>query len=101
MFYTVGGSPAGYGYFEVTSSSGINIMPAIVKYLREQDVNNIGANISIQTMSVQVDKACKVRINERAPILIQPEVGLSFNAVGVFSLKFIDSGIKYNICMSY
>lgn len=101
MFFTVGGSPAGYGYFEVTSVADYNIMPDVVKYLKEQDRNNIGANVSIGTMSIQVDKNCKVVINERAPILVQPDIGLSFDAVGIFSLKFVDDGVKYNLCMSY
>lgn len=101
MFLTLAGSPAGYGYFEKVSVANEDIMPELVKHLKDYDKNNVGAPISIATMSVQVDADARVSVNGKAPILIQPTIGLSFDAVGVCSLKFITAGIKYNICVSY
>lgn len=101
MFLTVGGSPAGYGYFQVTSVADENIIPAIVKHLKDNDLYNINEAFSIQTMAIQVDTDAQVSINDRAPVLIKSTIGLSFDAVGVFSIKFKTAGVKYNICLSY
>ncbi len=101
MFMTVAGIPAGYGYFGIPSVENENIMPAIKQSLINSDKNNMNAPISIGSMSIQVDTECFVSINERAPVLIQVETGLSFDIRGIYSLAFTTSGIHYNICMSY
>lgn len=101
MFYTVAGIPAGYGYMSTPSEADINIVPAMVQYLKENDKNYTGAPISIGTMSLQVDAECKVSINGRAPILVTPESGIQFDIRGINSIVFDTAGINYNIVVSY
>lgn len=102
MFLTGGGYPAGYGYFEINSQQDINIMPDMITYFKNNDTSfRTGDTFHINTISIQVDSDTRVSINERAPILVQPNVGLSFDAVGIFSIKFKSSGVKFNICASY
>lgn len=100
MFITVAGTPAGYGYFETPAVPQENIMSALKTYILSNDINKISNSIQIATMAIQVDADCKVSINERAPILVQKDIGLTFDARGVFSVQF-DSAVNYNITVSY
>ena len=101
MFITVAGVPAGYGYFEVEATPNENIIPALVAALRESDPNvSLGAPIQISTMAIQVSADCNVSINERSPVLVQPNIGLTFDARGVYSLTF-DTAVDFNITVSY
>lgn len=101
MFITVAGTPAGYGYFEITATPNENIIPAMVAEIKANDSNkNLGANVAIGTMAIQVKAPCKVSINGRNPVLVEPDIGLTFDARGVFSVVF-DTAVAYNITISY
>ena len=93
MFITVAGTPAGYGYFDITATPNENIIPAMVAEIRANDINkDLGAPISVGTMAIQV--------NGRNPVLVEPDIGLTFDARGVFSVVF-DTAVAYNITISY
>lgn len=99
MTITLAGIPGGYGYFEEVAPANENIIPDILSAIRNNNPN-IGP-FSIQTMSIQVNSQTKVSINERLPVLIQPDVGLSFDVRGtVYSIVFEDA-VPYNIAFSY
>lgn len=99
MTITLAGIPGGYGYMEEIAPAGENIIPDVVKAVKENDPN-LGP-FSIQTMSIQVGTQTKVSINNRLPVLIQPDIGLSFDVRGtVYSLVFEDA-VPYNIAFSY
>nr|UVY03700.1 MAG: hypothetical protein [Bacteriophage sp.]DAR68958.1 MAG TPA: hypothetical protein [Caudoviricetes sp.] len=101
MFITVAGTPAGYGYFEITATPNENIIPAMVAEIKANDINKeLRANISVGTMAIQVKAPCKVSINGRNPVLVEPDIGLTFDARGVFSVVF-DTAVAYNITISY
>lgn len=101
MFITVAGVPAGYGYFDVTATPNENIIPALIETLKQNDPNaKLGAPIQIGTMAIQVSADTNVSINERNPVLVQPDIGLTFDARGVYSLSF-DTAVNYNITVSY
>lgn len=99
MITSMAGIPAGYGYFEETSVASENIIPKIKEAILANDPKDWP--IAIQTITIQVDTQTKVSINDRIPILIQPNVGLSFDVRGtVYSIVFEDA-VSYNIAFSY
>lgn len=99
MTNTLAGIPGGYGYFEKTASPGVNIMEEVRQAITENDKSALP--VAIQTMTIQVDGECKVKINNRLPVLVQPDIGLSFDVRGtVFSLEF-DTAVSYNLAFSY
>ena len=99
MISTIAGIPAGYGYFEKTATVNQDIMPDVVAHIKASDPN--AAPIAIQTMTIQVEAEAKVSINGRAPVLVQPDIGLSFDVRGgVTSLSF-DTAVAFNIAFSY
>lgn len=99
MITTLSGIPGGYGYFEETSTAGENIIPEIKDAILENDPD--GIPIVIQSVSIQVMAQTKVSINERLPVLVQPNIGLSFDVRGtVYSIVFEDA-VQYNIAFSY
>lgn len=99
MITTLAGIPGGYGYFEVTSTAGENIIPEIKEAILENDPKSIP--IAIQSVSIQVETQTKVSINDRLPVLVQPNIGLSFDVRGtVYSIVFEDA-VSYNIAFSY
>lgn len=101
MFLTVAGTPAGYGYFETPATPQENVIPALKEYVLNLDPNkSLGVPMQIGTMAIQVDQECKVSINEKAPVLVQPDIGLAFDARGVYSVKF-DTAVNFNITISY
>lgn len=99
MITTLAGIPAGYGYFEETANAGENIIPLVMDAIRQNDV--VANPVAIQTMSIQVQAQAKVRINDRMPVLITPDVGLSFDVRGtVYSIVF-ENAVAYNLAFSY
>lgn len=99
MITTIAGIPAGYGYFEETSVAGQNVIPEIKEAILSN--NQKDWPITIQTVTIQVQTATKVSINDRLPVLVQPNVGLSFDVRGtVYSIAFEDA-VQYNIAFSY
>lgn len=101
MFITVAGTPAGYGYYDLTATPDENIIPEMMKQIKSTDPNSsLGAPIQVGTMAVQVKNSCRVRINERNPVLVEPDLGLTFDARGVYSLTF-DTAVAYNVTISY
>lgn len=98
MTNTLAGIPGGYGYFEETSSPGKNIIPLIKDAIFKNNPRDLPT--AIQTMTIQVGAQTKVSINERLPVLIQPNIGLSFDVRGtVYSIVFEDA-VTYNIAFS-
>lgn len=102
MFFTVAGVPGGYGYFEIPSVADENIIPKMVEYLKTNDPNKkLNPVVSIGTMAIQVSTECLIRINGRAPVMVTPDTGISFDARNVYDLRFVETGINYNIAVSY
>lgn len=99
MITNFAGIPAGYGYFEEVSPVNTNIMPSVVTAILNSDQN--AAPIYIQTMSIQVSAKAKVSINGRAPVLVQPDVGLSFDVRGTVNSIVFDTAVQYNLAFSY
>lgn len=99
MITNFAGIPAGYGYFEETSPVGTNIMPSVVASILNKDQN--AAPIYIQTMSIQVGADAKVSINGRTPVLVRPDVGLSFDVRGTVNSIVFDTAVQYNLTFSY
>lgn len=99
MITNMAGIPAGYGYFEKTSVAGENIIPLIKEAILANDEKDWP--IAIQTVTIQVGTQTKVSINDRIPVLVQPNIGLSFDVRGtVYSIVFEDA-VTYNIAFSY
>lgn len=99
MILNLAGIPAGYGYFEEVAPVNENIIPTIQKAIIAND-KDFGP-ISIQTVSLQVSADAKVSINGRLPVLVQPNIGLSFDVRGtVYSIVF-DTAVQYNIAFTY
>lgn len=100
MFITSVGIPAGYGYFEQTATPQENIVPALKKHLKTFDKNLDVYPLKLATVAIQVKSDSKVSINGRAPILVQADVGLTFDTRGIDSITF-DSAVEFNITVSY
>lgn len=99
MITNFAGIPAGYGYFEEVAPVNTNIMPSVVAAILNSDQN--AAPIYIQTMSIQVSANAKVSINGRTPVLVQPDVGLSFDVRGTVNSIVFDTAVQYNLAFSY
>lgn len=102
MFFTNVGAPAGYGYFNKTTVKDENIIPDMKEHFLLYDPNKLlETKISIGSLAIQTKADVMVQINERAPVLVQPDIGLTFDIRGVYSIKFLSDGVAYNIAAVY
>ena len=99
MITNLSGIPAGYGYFDVTSTPGENIVPNIITHLKESDANT--KLFYIQSIAIQVDADTKVSINNKAKILVKKDIGLSFDVRGGITSIVFDTAVNFNIALSY
>lgn len=99
MILNLAGIPVGYGYFQETAVPNENIAPKIKEWVLQYDPNALP--MYVQTMSIQVKGDTMVSINKRAPVLVTPDCGFSFDVRGsVFSIVF-DSEVSFNIAFTY